>query len=79
MEWISVDDRLPEKNALALCCFHHWNKKKDRMAVLVYVNDDEYNWKVWDLGSYMDELSHDYTVTHWMPLPKPPASQPRGE
>ncbi len=62
-EWISVKDRLPEKNGryITTVC-----KYKDEIDVfdLWYEDDD---WYI-DEGDYM----YEYEVTHWMPLPEPP-------
>lgn len=71
-EWISVEDRLPNKwdeflvwpipnhdMNIITAIFHPWDKKW---------NQDCYNGH-----SYDDFEPH---VTHWMPLPEPPAIEP---
>ena len=78
-EWISVKDRLPENSMPVLCNFRHWNIQKDRQNVLIYVDEDDCDWRVWDLGDYKAELSHSYDVTHWMPLPDPPKEVSNGD
>lgn len=65
MEWISVEDKLPEfeKNVLAF--------DTQRIYIAYRHTEDEYNehWRVpqdgwtWGLTS---------AVSHWMPLPEPP-------
>jgi hypothetical protein len=73
MEWISVKDRLPERNpnkrySQVPCIV--WDQHHGMQRVLVYNNEHS----CWD-----DEHGDDYftdaiggTVTHWMPLPEPP-------
>lgn len=67
--WISIEERLPEPETEVLVAF-----------------DDGYVWAMWQKWSLADEYEEgespfDYykdvgagthTVTHWMPLPKPP-------
>ena len=83
MEWISVRDRLPEKNGTYLCC--EFNKYID---ILYFVNDFEslkskegyrdYFEFVSDEtpGFYEPSNSDAYLlntgITHWMPLPELP-------
>lgn len=56
-EWISVNERLPEK--------HGWflTFGPQRRRAVVYFDDED---KVW-----ADEDDSDIAVTHWMPLPEP--------
>ncbi len=72
MTWINAKDIRPEDGEAVLGCLHHWNTKINRKAVLIYVNESDCSWRIWGFGGYNPELSHDYTVTHWMPLPEPP-------
>jgi len=69
MEWISVNDRLPEQVSFVLC---YPNTKiclfgklgdfgKERMFTS-YNIDMEY----WD---------NEASITHWMPLPEPPKTE----
>jgi len=69
MEWISVKDRLPEKNGKS-SIFCLVNTVYDGIVVRPF---NEFH-HCWD-----DEESDDYysdsingLVTHWMPLPQPP-------
>ena len=56
-EWISVDDRLPgDEEAVIICT----NKN--------FVYASELIGDTW----FLDNDSWTATVTHWMPLPKPP-------
>ena len=60
MEWISVKDRLPETEDHVLCCTQ--SKKGDQNIVRGYYRQDG----IWVSGMNSN-------VTHWMPLPDPPA------
>ena len=57
-EWISVEDRLPEKNSIVLVCMDNGQYK----VVLTS-----------HLSSYGEWISSDKNrkVTHWMPFPEP--------
>ena len=64
-EWISVDDRLPEKNVNCIVHYRH-----------AYCDNDGY----FAIGSccYDGEKFQVYPackVTHWMPLPEPPKGE----
>ena len=58
-EWISVDERLPEKNQIVLCCLGLV------MNVYTYMGDG-----VWE-DSY-GYFQKDEPISHWMPLPEAP-------
>ena len=62
-EWISVNDRLPEKNGEYIV-FVKFNLIPDKVMTIRYENryekDKEKSWIIAGL------------VTHWMPLPEPP-------
>lgn len=58
MEWISVNDRLPEPGEDVLVC-NHWG---DIDTDMVWINPDG------KTEFYFDKTN----VTHWMPLPEPP-------
>ena len=65
-EWISVKDRLPEKDDHYLIYYSSqtlFTKTYRQQVVYLVVNDIE-KW-----GWPSDRL---YKVTHWMPLPEPP-------
>jgi len=59
MEWISVKDRLPKKECLAI-------GYQDEM-IIGWLGEETYGGFTCESG---DEQLTD--VTHWMPLPKPP-------
>ena len=69
-EWISVEDRLPEKQCSYLCC---------------YIFEDFPDHKYYNVLDYylVDEHPHfqheggitRLRVTHWMPLPSPPTEK----
>lgn len=65
-EWISVKDRLPEEGIYVLT----YDERNDEMRVdsIVFVPEDEKTPYIWYCRLYSDWDS----VSHWMPLPKPP-------
>ena len=69
--WISVEDRLPDCGEIVLGALQHWDTKNYYYDVIEKVDEDDCSWRVWDIG-YQSEVSHDYDITHWMPLPSPP-------
>lgn len=64
MEWISVKDRLPEKQCdyLCCCCFEHY---LSRCIVILeyYTHLEQFQYEGNDMP---------LRVTHWMPLPNLP-------
>ena len=58
-EWISVNDRLPDKDGP----YWTFNGRDDKPSVIQQ--------RVHMFNSKHGEFNC-YTVTHWMPLPKPP-------
>lgn len=65
MEWVKVENRLPEKGQLIVYCAKsrhvsaigiYWDDKHDPLGPI----PSRPNWLTWD------------TVTHWMPLPETP-------
>lgn len=69
MEWISVNDRLPEEGEHVIAC----DKEKAVCEAMLSV-DGKFCWSVFwgDWGDLMD-------VTHWMPLPEPPKGEMHDE
>lgn len=61
-EWISVEDRLPEKSG-AYWTFNGLDKKASVIQQRVHMYDLDY------------KQFNCYTVTHWMLLPKPPENR----
>ncbi len=60
-EWISVEDRLPDKYGDVICC-----TRKGTIWQLTY----NPTYKLFNV-SY-DNVENAMDVTHWMPLPEPP-------
>ena len=81
-EWISVNDRLPQKDGSYLVTVNYFGKNQC-IDVLGFVKDGEtvdkytlagqkYVWYFYD-SEYGYVLTH--SVTHWMPLPQPPKGE----
>lgn len=68
MEWISVNDRLPEMNVPVIC---YWNAHGSRIYVVCVMEDR--NGYVGFID-YRISVSHP-EITHWMPLPDPPKEE----
>ena len=81
-EWVSVEERLPEYNP-ETGAKSYWVAKKDnagnwQMKIAQYCDygyamtvdaETEVTWRDWDFTKIVN-------VTHWMPLPAPPARRP---
>ena len=65
-EWISVEDRLPEGECLAVSMQKGHSYKE---MLVGYVYADAYSDTLYTAESDGEVLRN---VTHWMPLPKPP-------
>ena len=68
-EWISVEDRLPDKPGEYLVAYHpcHWVQNADYSITQVGI--DNFRGKTsWARQKYQ-------FVTHWMPLPEPPKGE----
>jgi hypothetical protein len=63
MEWISIKDKLPEKDTKVLVFYHD-----EYMDVMEYWHDDEDGMPEF----YGPPASPVNSVTHWMPLPDKP-------
>lgn len=63
-EWISVKDRLPEKNSIVLVCMDNGQYK----VVLTSYLSNNGEWVSYDKNR---------KVTHWMPFPDPPKEDER--
>ena len=59
-EWISVDDRLPEKDEIVIICTDE-----------NFIYAGELIGDTW----FLDNDSWTATVTHWMPPPQPPKGE----
>ena len=67
--WISVDDRLPETGCEVLAYIKHLNPRFGPHTVVLYASASPDHFWEYDEG----ELSYNWNVTHWMPLPEPPS------
>ena len=65
-EWISVDDRLPQKNGRYLTANKRWDDK-------INVFDLWFDGGFWYVDGEDDVF--DFEVTHWMPMPNPPKGE----
>ena len=63
-EWISVDDRLPNRQVNVLVASKH-----DFVCIASLTNNHKNN-KFYDGDGFAIN-----SITHWMPLPKPPKAQ----
>ena len=64
-EWISVKDRLPMSRLVVLSY-----EKPLNIISMSFYNKKLESWIDCDSGYYLN------SVTHWMPLPKPPKEEP---
>lgn len=76
MEWISVNDRFPEKDVQVLI-YERFSNEPGLMAVSYWDGTyDEYNgFKTYKFPDGQDEQPGFYYPTHWMPLPEPPKTK----
>ena len=64
-EWISVKDRLPEKNVNCIVHYRHAYCDNDGYFAIGFCYHDGEKF----------QFDPAYKVTHWMPLPKPPKGE----
>ena len=60
MEWISIEDRLPEEEERVLAFF------VGQFMEVASFKDEEW------IVSFDDWSEYLFPITHWMPLPEPP-------
>lgn len=75
-DWISVEDRLPEESTRVWV----FGGRKNEVEVMRYRRDADGECRFY----WEDELGllsawYKYRVTHWMPLPKSPGADMRGD
>ena len=63
MKWISVKDRLPDREVFVLAY-----SKREEYVIMYYTG---YYWEGWELSD-SDSIQILHDITHWMPLPEPP-------
>lgn len=68
--WISVKDRMPDKNGQYLCWFGK-NTIDKGAAIATYL-------EMWKAFGSLESLETYPNVTHWMPLPEPPKENEDG-
>lgn len=67
MKWISVKDRLPNKNQKVLIFLDGYSHRNHiDLVSFIGINGSYYFWDADEYGYEENE------VTHWMELPKPP-------
>lgn len=69
MEWISVKDRLPEKNSCILVTFEDQGICQ---AFYKYWDDLDWSFPSFDCDLFTWDKEK---ITHWMPLPEPPKDE----
>ncbi|WP_448679977.1 DUF551 domain-containing protein [Pseudomonas nicosulfuronedens] len=71
-EWISVQDRLPEPETDVMVWLKKCSSKQGvATAGMFYdIGADELTWMGWEME---EPFRTSYEVTHWKPLPAPPA------
>lgn len=80
-EWISVKDKLPDKNGVYLCCCKVSYSDKPYINIYAFAKNlrkvDKYDFEGMNRAGWYDYDSEwgyceQTSVTHWMPLPKLP-------
>lgn len=85
MEWISVNDRLPEqkRESISVCdglisvCHNEYHDVSNLVLVAV-VNDVGKRFVGDDVlvdGEWVNYPFPEFDITHWMPLPSPPGEE----
>lgn len=67
-EWISVDERLPEKNISVLAFYHRVYKSGESFDMVLVAKLNEKSFFV----PFNCSPVRDASITHWMPLPEAP-------
>lgn len=66
-EWISIEDRFPDKNGDYI--IYTGNDSDPEVISLYYCGNNN-----WDDGTGIAKDSY-YGISHWMPLPEPPKEE----
>lgn len=84
IEWINVNDRVPEKAGLYLVSLHKENEEtgeEDDIVLLAWYNpisplfcEQEMGWCLLNEFYNLTERLREY-ITHWMPVPEPPTKE----
>lgn len=81
LEWISVKDKLPNKNGKYLCCYRLYAFGSKSIGIYSFAKNlrkvDKYDFKSENRAGWYDYDSEwgyyeRNNVTHWMPLPELP-------
>ena len=72
--WIACYERTPDYGEKVLGALQHWETKNYRYYELKRVDESDCSWRTCDDNS---EVSYDWTVTHYQPLPPNPAQDER--
>lgn len=70
MEWISVKDRLPEKDGAYLVCHELYNCDIYGVWIIEFFTKPYKGWYQLDEDEEGDYYRPFHGVTYWMPLPK---------
>jgi hypothetical protein len=77
MKWINVKDRLPEEDRPVMGCVADKYSLTGKVSLsIVYYYGIFNGWQALDDGVLLGQALDDgdsLDVTHWMPLPEPPA------
>jgi hypothetical protein len=74
--WISVQERLPPKGERLMLCNNHGGMAFGEYGEFESVWDGKYEWDAENYGYDGDSGKMD-NVTHWMPLPTAPQTEPK--
>ena len=81
MNWISVDDKLPDVGDIVLAHFYydgegkwHYDAVLSAMPHWLVVYDGKGNWFNWPIMTQYQDIK----VSHWMKLPDPPKKETIG-
>jgi hypothetical protein len=66
IRWVPILNGYPELGVEVLGIVQHWNTKGKRIISIKKVNESDCEWRTADDNS---EISYDWNVTHWMPVP----------